>query len=350
MKAWLAALVTSVAAASTPLDHWSSNEQAVLRSLGPWPVAVQPDPSNRYSGNAVAIAEGKALFKDSRLSSAGNLSCASCHDAQRSFTDARATAHASAPLERNTPSLLNLAGRRWYGWDGGSDSLWAASLRPLLNRQEMNAALAAPALVDTAKKIAAYLETLQSPRTGFDAYRDAVLRGDPQQVTFAQFSEAARRGLRVFLASGCTACHAGPQFSNGEFHDIGIPFFLPRLAGGPARVDPGRFAGLERLAQDPFTRASAYSDAKDREQDSRPVRTVVREPRHFGEWKTPSLRSVGSTAPYMHNGSIATLRGVVMHYSKFNEERIHADGEALLKPLHLSERQIDDLLAFLEAL
>jgi cytochrome c peroxidase len=332
------------------VDVWSPEERAILEGLGPWPAAISPDRSNRFSGQADAIAQGRLLFQDPTLSSSGTVSCATCHNPHYAFTDARPVAQGQGKLERNTPSLLNLAGQRWYGWDGASDNLWAASLRPLVNAQEMDQRTSTTQLVDLAKKLAAYIETLRSPRTGFDLYRDAVLQGEAFRVNEAQFPAAARRGLRIFLASGCTACHAGPSLTNGEFHDIGIDFFLPRRTGEPARVDSGRFGGLQRLAHDPFTRASTYSDAADRMSDAIAVRTVRLEPRHFGEWKTPSLRGVAKTAPYMHNGSLATLRDVVRHYSQFNPDRVHADGEALLKPLGLSDPQIEDLVAFLESL
>jgi cytochrome c peroxidase len=76
----------------------------------------------------------------------------------------------------------------------------------------------------------------------------------------------------------------------------------------------------------------------------------VLEHRNYGEFKVPGLRNLGATAPYMHDGSLATLREVLLHYSELNEERLHADGEALLVPLRLSQAEIDDLLAFLHSL
>ena len=82
----------------------------------------------------------------------------------------------------------------------------------------------------------------------------------------------------------------------------------------------------------------------------RPGRYVASEHRNFGEFKVPSLRNVARTAPYMHNGSLATLRDVVRHYSEIDEDRLHADGERILKPLRLSAAESDDLVAFLESL
>ena len=174
-------------------------------------------------------------------------------------------------------------------------------------------------------------------------FRDALQRGDGE--TAARYPLAAQRGLRLFLGEGrCTTCHAGPSFTNGEFGDIGIPFFVQ---GG---VDGGRYKGLEKLLASPYNRLGAFNDAG--EQDPRAVSTrhVTLQPRHFGEFRVPSLRQLTHTAPYMHNGSVATLEAVVNHYSNLPEERLHTDGERILRPLQLSDQQAADLTAFLRSL
>jgi cytochrome c peroxidase len=358
-------------------ETFTADELAQLAGLGPWPEPFVRDPSNRFSGQPAAIALGEKLFNAPGLSGPGTMSCASCHNKTLAFAEARPTAFGIKPLSRNTPSLMNLAGARWFGWDGGADSLWAATLRPLLDPDEMASTPAIiaryleklpeartigamdasgdlPVAVNAAKLIAAYVETLRSPSSAFDRFRDQLLSASgswlPVSASGPSLSASAQRGLKVFLNNQCTACHNGPRLSNGEFHDVGIGFFLPRVADQLPRVDPGRHAGLQRLAQDPFTRLSSYSDAPDRPRDGLATLTVTREHRNFGEWKTPSLRNLRLTAPYMHNGSKATLRDVVRHYSRFDEERVHADGEAILRPLYLSNQQIDDLVAFLESL
>ena len=123
-----------------------------------------------------------------------------------------------------------------------------------------------------------------------------------------------------------------------------MPFLV-----APGRVDTGRHDGIRRLRADRFNLLGQYSD-----DPSRATATKTRhvEPQHanFGQFKTPSLRNVALTAPYMHDGRFATLRDVVRHYSDLDMERIHTHGEQLLRPLKLSESEIDDLVAFLETL
>jgi cytochrome c peroxidase len=325
------------------------------------------------------VAWGRELFHDKRLSRSGQVSCASCHVPKQAFQDGLPTARAgddATPGRRNTPSVLDSDLRRWLGWDGAHDSLWAASLAPLLARDEMGqgvADLAAlvrrtadlqrgyrrafaqtlPAddeqlVVDLAKALAAYQATLRSPRTPFDDFRDALARGDVRAAS--RYPAAAQRGLRLFIGHGrCSVCHAGPAFSNGEFADIGVPFFVP---GG---VDPGRHGGLQAVQASRMNRLGPFSDAQAlgaKMVDPRSVTTrhVVIEPRHFGEFRVPGLRQLTRTAPYMHNGSLATVEAVVRHYDQLNEDRLHADGERILRRLDLTPAQAADLAAFLRSL
>jgi cytochrome c peroxidase len=156
---------------------------------------------------------------------------------------------------------------------------------------------------------------------------------------------AAQRGLKIFIGKGnCSVCHFGPRFTNGEFADTGVPFFV-----APGKVDPGRQAGIEKLKQNPFNLLGRFND--DTTGESAVTTTHVQvQHRNFGEFRVPSLRGVAQTAPYMHNGSLATLADVVKFYSELNEERLHADGEKILKPLHLTAQESEDLRAFLESL
>ena len=376
-----ATLVAAVAAEAVrppaAVAAFDADEVERILAHGPWPAppSARPrDPSNRVSGNPDAVEFGRILFFDARLSASGAVSCASCHQPQRGFTDGLARAQGLGLHDRNTQGLFDLAWQRWFGRDGGADSLWAAAIRPMLAAHEMGADPAllaravsgddelsrryralfgAPArdeqtMVNLAKAIASYVESLESPQTPFDAFRDALASGDDAGVS--RYPAAARRGLKIFLGQGrCGICHVGPAFTNGEFHDVGIPFIV-----APGRVDPGRYAGIRRLRNDPYNLASRFND------QARPVdpiddsalktRTVTLSQRNWGEWKVPGLRNLTATGPYMHDGSIASLRDVVRHYSNLNEDRLHADGEAILRPLRLTERQIDDLVAFLESL
>jgi cytochrome c peroxidase len=347
--------------------EFSKEEIAKILQHGPWPPPLKPDPSNRVSGKPAAIALGEKLFFEPRLSGTGSVLCATCHAPFRHFQDGRSRAFGLEPVERNTPTVVNARFYRWYGWDGAHDSLWSQSIRPLLDAREMRASAGhvahvirtlfsreykeafghAPTgeddalLVDAGKALAAFQETLVSGRTAFDEFRDALERGERN----TGFPIAAQRGLKTFVGKGnCSVCHFGPQFTNGEFADTGVSFFV-----APGRVDAGRHAGIEKLKASPFNLLGRFNDDASRK-SAVGTRHVQAQHRNFGEFRVPSLRGVAQTAPYMHNGSLSTLHDVVRFYSELDEERLHADGEKVLKPLRLSEREISDLVAFLESL
>jgi cytochrome c peroxidase len=353
------------------LLEFSEGERAVIAAHGPWPPAAQRDASNRLDGRRAAIAYGRRLFFDPLLSRDGRTRCATCHVPDRAFQDGLPVARGRGAGVRNTPSLLDVADRRWFGWGGAHDSLWSASLAPLLDAREMDnepAGLAAatradrrrraayeagigtppPAdderlLIDLAKALAAYQATLRSPRTPFDAFRDALLRGDRRAA--ARYPVAAQRGLRLFIGKArCSTCHAGPAFTNDEFGDIGMAFFIP---GG---VDAGRHAGVASLRASRTNRLGPHNDAGADDERAVLTRHVQVEHRHFGEFRVPGLRQLAQTAPYMHDGSLATLEEVVRHYSELNEERLHADGERILRRLNLDPGEAADLAAFLRSL
>jgi cytochrome c peroxidase len=202
--------------------------------------------------------------------------------------------------------------------------------------------------IDIAKALAAYLETLESPRTRFDTLRDALARGESGAT--ADYPGDALRGLQLFVGRGrCNLCHVGPAFSNGEFHDVGRPFMVD--AGRP---DPGRHAGVKAVLADPYNRLGQYIDppALSTAVDDPAVRTrhLAAAHRNFGEFRVPGLRAALLTAPYGHDGSLPALADVVRHYSQIDLERLHADGESLLRPLHLDAQQSADLIAFLRTL
>lgn len=373
--AWLALPAASQpqTGTATPagLLAFTADERAQIVSHGPWPPVERPDASNRVVTHATAVQWGASLFFDTRLSGNGKLACASCHQPTRAFQDGLPTAVGRLNGQRNTPSLLDSAQARWLGWGGSHDSLWAASLTPLLDDGEMHQTLTslgerlrntpelaqgyqaafgqalpsddATLAVDVTKALAAYQSTLVSARTAFDDFRDALSRGD--DAAAATYPPAAQRGLRLFIGEGrCTVCHAGPRFSNGEFADIGVPFFVP---GG---VDSGRYSGLQLLLRSHYNRLGAFNDASAKDPRAVGTRHVILEPRHFGEFRVPGLRHLSETAPYMHNGSLARIEDVVQHYSALNEDRLHADGERILRPLNLSAEQAADLAAFLRSL
>jgi cytochrome c peroxidase len=351
------------------LSGFSKEEIAKVLLHGPWPPPPGRDPSNRVSGKREAIAFGEKLFFEPRLSGTGSVLCATCHAPFRAFQDGRARAFGLQDVDRNTPTVLNARFYRWYGWDGANDSLWSQSIRPLLDVREMNASSGHVAglvrrifskeyesafgrtppaddeqvLVDVGKALAAFQETLVSGRTPFDEFRDALATGDG--TALGKYPEAAQKGLRIFIGKGnCATCHFGPHFTNGEFADTGIAFFV-----APGRVDSGRHSGIQKLKKSPFSLVGRFNDDASKS-TATGTRHVELQHRNFGEWRVPGLRNVAQTAPYMHNGSLPTLRDVVKHYSELNEDRLHADGERVLKPLRLTSAEVDDLVAFLESL
>ena len=323
------ALLCGRPAAAADVDALTAAERDAILALGPWPPAAIRDPANPASGRPEGIALGETLFYSPRLSPTG-LRCASCHEPWRHFADGRAVALGIAPGSRNTPSLLDAARHRRYGWDGAHDELWQQSLRPLEDAREMpasdaqvaalmrgDAALSgrlaavfgAPSDADDARvtravglALAAYVETLATPRTPFDDWRDrlAAAPGAGEPAPSDAFPAAARRGLRLFVGrAGCVACHAGPTLSDDAFHVSRV-----HSSASPGVPDTGRRG----------------------------------EPSNA--FRTPGLRDVAATAPYLHDGSAAGLCDAVQPHA--------ADPGDVPPALSRSERR--DLVAFLRAL
>jgi cytochrome c peroxidase len=384
--AGLLAVAACAAAAAPGLLDFSADERARIAAHGPWPPPPAADPGNALSGRPAAIALGERLFFDPRLSRDGALACASCHQPQRAFSDGRpralgrvtADGPVDTPLDRHTPGLLDAAQHRWWGWDGAFDSLWSQALHPLLNPREMAAEPARIAallrsdatltclwrrahggpppaldaadtdrlLVPLAKSLGAYVASLRSGRTPFDDFRNALVRGDDRAA--ARYPLPAQRGLRLFIGRGnCSLCHAGPLFSHGEFGDTGAPFFVR-----PGVVDPGRHGGIAALQASRYNLLGPYADAAPAGADDTATKTrhLIAQHRNFGEFKVPGLRNVARTAPYLHDGQLPTLEAVVEHYANLSPDRLHADGEQILKPLQLQGSDRADLLAFLRSL
>lgn len=339
---------------------------------GPWPAPASPDSSNRVSGNADAIEFGTRLFFDQRLSGKGVVSCGSCHVPERNWTDNLTRGIGMAEVDRNTPTVMNLRGSQWYGWDGAADSLWSQGVRPLLDEREMAAsprhvaelvrndeqlscryrkAFGTPpsptddesVLVGVVKAIAAFQETLISGRTTFDQFREALARGDPPSAW--NFSEPARRGLKIFIGKGaCNSCHSGPNFTSGEFFSTGLSQFKPR-----GKADPGREDGVRQLIASRFNLLGPYNDDSARTNAER-TRQVSLEPGGAGEFKVPSLRNLVLTAPYGRDGRVETLADVVRHYAGIDPASLHAKDGRPAKPLNLTKREQTDLVIFLESL
>ena len=369
--------------------QFTEQEVASIVAHGPWPMTFPPDSGNEMSGALWAEQLGGSLFQDASLSVNRTISCATCHLPDNGFDDDLPVGIGLEVGVRNTQSLLNVGLQRWFGWDGGADSLWAASIRPMLNPSEMGNDLASLAkslranalfmstieskqaelswnkhtqkdaskinantdggLTDeqliavAGKAIAAYLRTLRSAETPFDRFRKALVTNDAEGQ--AAYSASAKRGLKIFIGdANCRVCHFGGNFSNGEFHDTGRPFFT-----GVGKVDPGRYTGIQRVKNDIYNLLGQYS-APSETVDKLKTSEVKLGQSNWGQWRTPSLRNLTQTAPYMHDGSLTTLRDVVDAYADIDSDRLHSQGESILKPLNLTNVQRDDLVNFLLSL
>ena len=270
---------------------------------------------------------GKMLFFDTRLSRDGSLSCATCHDPDKGFSDARprAVGIGNKILARRSPTVLNAAYNPLQFWDGRAHSLEEQAAMPILSSVEMgmpdrgslvsvleqipdyrerfDQVFGGPvSFQHITAAIAAFERTLVTPNSAFDRYA----RGDKQALT-----EPQKRGLIVFFGkASCTQCHNGPNFTDNKFYALGL------LPGEGETRDPGRFA----ISKDPLDQSA---------------------------FKTPSLRNVTDRAPYLHNGSIATLPEVIDWYNRGGGEGQKSD---LIHPLGLTADEQNDLLSFIVSL
>lgn len=399
-------MLTAVAAAPSDADRFSAADRQFLQAfslakLPPPPAA----PSNAWADDAAAAALGRQLFFDTRLSAGGRFACASCHQPARHFSDGLPRALATGQTRRNTPSVLGAAHSLWLDWDGRTDSLWAQALGPIedpnelaLSRSEYvarletlypkafnavfgpqpglplvaNMALPASPLGDESaqarwaalppavrdaidrrfsqagKALMAYQRRLSLPMARFDRFVEALARQD-DAAAMSLMNANERAGLRLFMgAARCVGCHNGPLFTNQEFHSIGAP------EADPSKVDLGRYAGLRALQANAFSCLTRWSDAAPEQCDEmRFLKTTG--PELVGAFKTPSLRNVALTAPYMHAGQFETLEQVLEHYNApkppffdpaQHPNRPHFD----LLPLQLTPLQMQQIVAFLGTL
>lgn len=291
-----------------------------------WLVAAEPaglPPVSHPKDNPPTpekIALGKQLYFDGRLSEDKKVSCASCHDPAKGFSNGEqfATGVGGQIGGRNSPTIINTAYGNLQFWDGRAKHLEDQAMGPVLNPIEMK--MTAKDVVERLNGIAGYKQQFQqvfgtdATESGIAkaiaAYERTVLSGDAPFDRFkagdkAALSESAQRGMKLFFGkANCTACHAGPNFTDNGFHNIGVP-----------GDDVGREAISKQLGDK-------------------------------GAFKTPTLREIARTAPYMHNGSLKTLEEVVAHYNKGGTPHPQLDEE--LFPLKLTDTQAADLVTFLK--
>jgi cytochrome c peroxidase len=345
---------------------WTDAEILVLQSLSLSALPeLPPDPSNAVADNPEAAAFGRVLFHDARLSADGSTACVTCHLPALRFTDGLQKGQAIGTSKRNTPSIVGTAYSPWLYWDGRRDSQWAQALSPLEDPNEHGSSreqIVALILTDEAyrsmydslfgtdvadvnrvfanigKSIAAFERTLMPSRARFDEYVAAVVAGDVEQQSI--FSEDEVWGLRLFSGeANCLQCHNGPLLTNNEFHNTGVISFSGEVP------DKGRLDGVLLAFADEFNCRGQYSDdALQRCDELEFARTGIE---LLGTVRTPSLRNLGGTAPFMHKGQLATLQDVLEHYNEAPDAMV---GHNEAKPLGLSSRELRQLEAFLHTL
>lgn len=331
------------------------------------------------------------------------MGCAMCHIPSASFVDTRSNPNNTSVgvkwTTRNTPTIINVAHHKLHGYAGKQDSLWCqASLSPESGsnsagnrcgyahmlfehyREEYDALFddPLPTALSTSAPDASRFPTKCKPKSGdapdgpwemmteedrtivntimanqgkaVAAYERQIISGN---APFDQYvagdegamSDAAKRGLKLFVGkAACVDCHQDAIFTDHEFHNLGVPQEGPTVAA----TDTGRFDDVNKLLKHAFNSKSQWNDGPD---PGKITDQTVQTDDLKGQFRTSMLRNVAQTAPYMHTGSLATLRDVVEFY---NDGGGHADfvGEKspVLVPLMLDDREMDDLVAFLEAL
>ncbi|MCU0954916.1 MAG: c-type cytochrome [Hyphomicrobium sp.] len=283
----------------------------------------QPRPADALETKRQAL--GALLFFDKRLSRDNDRSCATCHQPDNGYSDGepRARGRDGTPLTRNTPHLFNLADATSFYWDGREPTLEQQARVPITTDNELAAGMETAAArlsadgelrarfaeafpgetelseMSILDALAAFERSLVSPETRFDAW----VRGDADAL-----DETELLGFRIFVGKGgCVSCHGGWRMTDDSFHDVGLPLNDP----GRSAV-PGGVAGI-------------------------------------AAFKTPGLRQVSKTAPYMHDGSLATLDAVVDHYAG-NLIRRPSLSPNVVRDLDLDDGERAALVAFLKTL
>lgn len=315
-----------------------------------WELLIPPE--NPVTPEKVEL--GRRLYFDTRLSKDGTVSCATCHDPAKGFSDGKKVSDGVGGKKgaRNSPTVLNSVFNEMQFWDGRAMSLEEQAKGPMTNPVEMamdshdvvvgvikdDPAYAAefqkifgrtPTIDDVVAAIASFERTVVSGNSKFDRF----IAGDKTAM-----DESARRGWELWNGKArCNTCHpfgdVTPNFSDNKFHNIGVAAKnrdFAALARQAASVkDPQELAFHAE-----FTELGRY--------------VVTKQPKDIGAFKTPGMRDVALTAPYMHDGSEATLMDVVNFYVRGGEPNPYLDGGIV--PLELTEQEKQDLVAFMEAL
>jgi cytochrome c peroxidase len=336
--------------------------------LGLPPVPVPPD--NPQTPEKIAL--GEKLFNDLRFSSTGAVSCATCHDAEKAFTDSPLSV--SKGIQdltgtRNAPTVVNSVYFRTLFWDGRSPDLEDQALHPFVNPVEMGLESHQP-ILDVVRTDPEYQKAFQAvfDRTGdtitMTEVTQAIAAFERAQVSGGSpfdrwyfggeadaLTAAQKRGFELFVGRGrCVSCHVIEQtqalFTDNRFHNVGVGINdiqeeVPALAG--------EFLHAEATASE--VDVKVLTDKRTSELGRFAISRGFDD---LGSFKTPTLRNVAVTAPYMHDGSLGTLDEVMIHY---NNGGVTAEGDPVndflsggIRPLNLTDEELDDLVAFMEAL
>lgn len=376
------------------ITAFTMEEEKLLAELRLRP-SLPSSPTNIYGDNEAAARLGHRLFFDQGLSPTGEVSCATCHQPEKHFSDGLQRGVGAGETKRHTPTIVGAQRGEWFFWDGRSDSLWAQALQPMEHHDEMGSdrvwvvrhvsstykdeyeqvfgPMGLPeempdrarpveddadhplniawiqmsdvdqvavnrVFVNVAKSMEAYERRLLPEEAPFDRFVDAYFEGDSGGG--GHLNDQAIAGLKFFLGEGnCTACHSGPDFSDRAFHTLGMV--------EDRGYDPGRTGGAVGVLASPFNCDGDYSDAKDCPE----LRYLnPKFPDFRGAFKTPTLRYVAETAPYMHNGLFQELEDVLNFYSTLPGEPMLNHRELTLRPLNLSQAQTEGLIQFLKSL
>ncbi len=333
--------------------------------LGLPPVPVPAD--NPITPEKVKL--GDKLFHDQRFSTTGDVSCATCHDKEKGFTDQLPVSEGIRKLKgtRNAPTVINAAYLETQFWDGRESTLESQAAQPFLNPVEMglenhNAIIKIVlsdreylelfkkafgksgdhvTMVEVMQAIAAFERTLIAGNSPFDLY---YFGGDKKAM-----SPAAIRGLELFVGQGrCVSCHVIEQtqalFTDNRFHMIGVA----------AHQMPKGLDELSAAVEDVKKKGTDIAVLSDAKTSSLGRYAVTRDLTDIGAFKTSTLRNIDLTAPYMHDGSLKTLKEVVQFYNNGGRVKESDPLPDLLsggiRPLNLTEEQENDLVEFLKAL
>ncbi len=368
-----------------------------LRSLHLNNLPPPTDKSNRFITNKTAQDFGESLFFDRELSASGTVSCASCHQPEKLFTDGRKLSFGSTILKRHAPTLLGIAYSKWFYWDGRRDSLWSQAVTPIESKGEMDNDRTAVAhylwsrneyrekilqlepsikyaelenitkhaspfgdssiksawnelnpnqqhIINTifilaGKSLATYISTLQHQESKFDMAIDSLIESDDSKLTAEEY-----QGMQIFLdtaKSDCLRCHNGPLLTNHGFHNIGTG---PNSDG---TFDYGRVFGIQAAGYDIFNCLGKYSDDHNACGHIKFAQRTKNSQTINGAFKVPTLRGISKTAPYMHDGRFLTIDEVVEFYR--NPPDLTATSHDIL-PLQLTDEEAHSLIAFLKIL